>query len=444
MASFVQTFGEKLTSKSGTVDTAAALDGKTVGIYFSAHWCPPCRGFTPKLAEYYTKDLKQKGLEIVFVSSDKDEGAFKEYYNDMPWLALPFEDRDAKAKLSKKFKVSGIPSFIILGSDGATITTDGRSKITSDPTGEEFPWSPKPFAEVIGDTFLKGASTVGKEAIAGKTLGIYFSAHWCPPCRGFTPQLCKLYKECKDMGHPFEIIFSTGDRDEESFKSYYEEMASAGGDWLAVPYLDTKRREDLDALFEVQGIPTFVMVDENGTVINKNARGAVAEGASKFPWAPPLVGSLSNPEGIDESPAICIFAEALPKAQQEAVIKQLEPISDKYVQKGKAAGEDPEFLFFVAKSSDGPVPRIREMCKLGAAPSLDNSVVPTKGETSPVGLVRSVSNETAPAMGKMLLLDIPDEGGYYISDAVEITTEGVEDFISQYQGKKLERQQLEG
>ena len=21
----------------------------------------------------------------------------------------------------------------------------------------------------------------------------YFSAHWCPPCRGFTPQLVKFY-----------------------------------------------------------------------------------------------------------------------------------------------------------------------------------------------------------------------------------------------------------
>jgi len=28
-----------------------------------------------------------------------------------------------------------------------------------------------------------------------KAILIYFSAHWCPPCRGFTPVLAKNYKE---------------------------------------------------------------------------------------------------------------------------------------------------------------------------------------------------------------------------------------------------------
>ena len=71
----------------------------------SAHWCPPCRGFTPKLAELY-KQLTEAGksFEIVFVSSDKSEDQFNEYFDEMPWLTLPFALREAKQKLSQKYK----------------------------------------------------------------------------------------------------------------------------------------------------------------------------------------------------------------------------------------------------------------------------------------------------------------------------------------------------
>merc|ERR1712205_242304 len=124
----------------GEIDTSTAFEGKVaVGLYFSAHWCPPCRGFTPKLAEFYTKDLKQKGLEIVFVSSDQDQPSFDEYFSEMPWLALPYSDRETKDKLSKKFKVQGVPTFIILNPDGTVITDDCRSAVMGDPTGEKLP-----------------------------------------------------------------------------------------------------------------------------------------------------------------------------------------------------------------------------------------------------------------------------------------------------------------
>lgn len=46
-----------------------------------------------------------KKFEVVFVSSDKDDAAFKEYHGEMPWLALPFADRERKSKLSGKYKV---------------------------------------------------------------------------------------------------------------------------------------------------------------------------------------------------------------------------------------------------------------------------------------------------------------------------------------------------
>eukprot|EP00976_Prorocentrum_cordatum_P100634 1192309-Prorocentrum_minimum.AAC.2 len=100
-------FGSTLLGKGGDVKVGDALAGKeVVGLYFSAHWCPPCRAFTPKLAEVYNGLVASgKSFEIVFVSSDKDEEQFNEYYDEMPWLALPFAQREAKQKLSQKFKV---------------------------------------------------------------------------------------------------------------------------------------------------------------------------------------------------------------------------------------------------------------------------------------------------------------------------------------------------
>ena len=58
---FVEMLGDTLKTKDGTVKTAEALKDKYVALYFSAHWCPPCRGFTPKLSEWYSKSFKGKG-----------------------------------------------------------------------------------------------------------------------------------------------------------------------------------------------------------------------------------------------------------------------------------------------------------------------------------------------------------------------------------------------
>jgi len=92
--------------------------------------------------QWYTKDLKSKGLEVVFVSSDKDEEQFKDYFKEMPWLALDFEDRKRKAQLSGMFGVSGIPALVVIDKDGSVITKDGRGPISSDPQGAKFPWYP--------------------------------------------------------------------------------------------------------------------------------------------------------------------------------------------------------------------------------------------------------------------------------------------------------------
>merc|ERR1712055_448166 len=99
MGSEVQT--AKMTSLStatlfkadgSSVEAGPALEGKDLILfYFSAHWCPPCRRFTPKLAEFY-KEAASLGVEVIFVSADQTEEAMFDYMKESHgnWLAIPF------------------------------------------------------------------------------------------------------------------------------------------------------------------------------------------------------------------------------------------------------------------------------------------------------------------------------------------------------------------
>ena len=81
--------------------------GKVVGIYFSAHWCPPCRAFTPNLSRFVTDwkaGPRRSLLDVVFVSSDHSAQEFGLYHNDMPFYALPYNQRHKKVRYTESSK----------------------------------------------------------------------------------------------------------------------------------------------------------------------------------------------------------------------------------------------------------------------------------------------------------------------------------------------------
>lgn len=134
-----------LSNTAGMINTLDALQGtKYVGLYFSAHWCPPCRAFLPHFIEFYEL-MKKKGagLEIIFLSGDKSEGEYQEYFSNMPWLALPYVNKDILAALKAKYKCTGIPFLVLIDMHGKVITTNARAEINIDPTGSRFPWAKK-------------------------------------------------------------------------------------------------------------------------------------------------------------------------------------------------------------------------------------------------------------------------------------------------------------
>lgn len=98
-------------------------------IYYSAHWCPPCRAFTPQLVSFYNSySRKHNNFEIIFVSNDRSEKKMEDYMKtaNMPWLALEFDQRSHPAT---RYSGNGIPCLVLLDNKGKVLAdsyVDGR------------------------------------------------------------------------------------------------------------------------------------------------------------------------------------------------------------------------------------------------------------------------------------------------------------------------------
>ncbi|NDC80133.1 MAG: hypothetical protein EB090_02505 [Verrucomicrobia bacterium] len=110
--------------KGGKAEPFKSTDKpKFTAIYYSAHWCPPCRAFTPKLVQWYNKfQPKHKEFQLVFASSDKDEASMLEYMTEMkmPWPAVKFEERRESGL--DKYASSGIPYLVLIDAEGKDLT----------------------------------------------------------------------------------------------------------------------------------------------------------------------------------------------------------------------------------------------------------------------------------------------------------------------------------
>jgi len=92
-------------------------------LYFSAHWCGPCRAFTPRLVEWYQRiHSKYPDFELIFVSRDRSEADMLNYAREakMPWPAVPFDQIDSSGV--RRWSASGIPYLIFFGPDGLPVS----------------------------------------------------------------------------------------------------------------------------------------------------------------------------------------------------------------------------------------------------------------------------------------------------------------------------------
>jgi nucleoredoxin len=349
----------------------------------------------------YRSTFQAKGLEIVFASSDKDEAAFNEYYADMPWLALPYANRAAKEALSKKYKVKGIPSFVILDSDGNTITTEGRDEIMGDPSGARFPWKPLS-AEEKKQAILDALGGDLKAKVNGKPFALYFSAHWCPPCRGFTPKLAEWYSA--GLKDKMEVIFVSSDRDEASFKDY-----SASMPWLSLPYENREAKALLSKACNCEGIPHLAVFNGDGSLITEDGRAAVTRDSKgeTFPegWLPqPFCDVEDGVDALNSEKCVVYLGSS---EEQAAPLKE---VAAEYHHKANKVISEMAYRFFSAKPT-GITEQIRKLT----------------GVTDPL---------------KVVMLDLDDNGAFYVHEG-DVTADSIRAFIASYESKTLERKQLQ-
>jgi len=389
------------------------LSGKeVVGLYFSAHWCPPCRQFTPVLSERYV-DLKEAGklIEIVFVSSDKDDASFNEYHKSMTFLALPYAERAAKESLSKMYKVRGIPTLVLLdGATGATITLDGREALSEDDPVKAFPFRPRQLnvIEELGAKLRKpdGQVVETKAALQGvEVLGLYFSAHWCPPCQKFTPVLSEKYVALQKAGKKVEIVFVSSDKGVTEFNEYHSHMT-----FLAMPYELRDAKNTLSKQFKVEGIPSLVFVNATtGALITDSGRAAISAASfiEDFPYHPKPVNDISaNIDGIQDEPSLLVFMEGASQEVQKSITGVLTEIAQAEFKKP----EDQRVVkrFFTA-CGGGPIDQIRS----------------------------KAGYPTVSAEPQMLILDLDNAGSYFHPTAPAVNADSIRSFLGEFASKSL-------
>jgi thiol-disulfide isomerase/thioredoxin len=105
-------------------DPGARPEPEIYLVYFGAHWCPPCRAFSPKLLEAYRrlKESNPDRFELVFVSDDHSSEEQLGYVQGlgMPWPILKYSDVGFVPAVEQSAG-PGIPDLVALTRNGEMI-----------------------------------------------------------------------------------------------------------------------------------------------------------------------------------------------------------------------------------------------------------------------------------------------------------------------------------
>ena len=179
----------------------------------------------------------------------------------------------------------------------------------------------------------------------------------------------------------------------------------------AIPFEESEAREALENRFEIASYPQLIMlgpkpVDESDNfgdrpIINTEVRAVIENGdyISDFPFYPKPWGDLcKTTDDINTHKCLVVFHEAGDENDQMDIEDAVRDAAEEY------RGDELVKFYWACDGASPLAANIRQACGLGELKD-----VPT-----------------------MVLLDIKNDGDFYISDATEITAETIQDFLNTY------------
>lgn len=113
-----------LSDLEGKSVTLSSLKGKVVFLNFWATWCPPCRAEMPSMQKLHDK-MQGKDFVIVAVDVGERQAGVKAFIDKNKYTFMVL--LDSEHKVSTDYKISGIPTTLILDKQGKIVLRETGS-----------------------------------------------------------------------------------------------------------------------------------------------------------------------------------------------------------------------------------------------------------------------------------------------------------------------------
>jgi len=392
-----------------TADPIEVLADKVVLLIFGAQWNQPSVKFNLKLGLFDSLANVPEEFEIVFCSMDRSEEEYNSFCAKMSWWCLPYA-MPTLPKLITQYKAHALPHLVVIDKDGTIITMDGVQSLLGDPVGKSFPWRRIRLVDILPENYIikKDGTEVQSPMsyLDDRHLMLYFAARSDDLSKEFTPWMTKAYNILKGKrGDDFELLYVSGDESEPAFEVFFGEMTCG-----AIAFDDSDAREALESRLDITGYPTLIMLgpkpeddDDNfgdRPIINSEVRAVIENGdyMTDFPFYPKPYGDLcKTTDDINAHKCLIVFHEKGDEEEQFEVEYAARDASEEY-----RGGEFIKF-YWAFDQEAGMAGSIWAACNL-------------------------IESETP----TMVLLDVKNDGAFYVSDETEITPETIKFFLMNY------------